>query len=130
MSPSKMTDAEAVQAYMDALEHPMKAEIEALRNIIRGASPLISERIKWNAPSYYYHDDLLTFGPPARKTAEILLVFHHPSIVGIDSEMLQGQYKDRRLATFNSMAEIKARHLELERVLGLLIAQVQAEKQV
>ena len=50
-----------------------------------------------NAPSYYYKEDLVTFGPPARKPEEILLVFHHPWIVNIASEMLQGEYKDQLL---------------------------------
>jgi uncharacterized protein YdhG (YjbR/CyaY superfamily) len=71
----KTTDSEQVEQYLSKLEHPMKAEIEALRTIIKGANPKISERIKWNAPSYFYQEDLLTFGPPARKPNEILLFF-------------------------------------------------------
>ena len=88
----KQSDAEQVAEYMAALEHPMKAEIEALRGLIKSSNPNISERIKWNAPSYHYQEDLVTFGPPSRKTDEILLVFHHPSIVNIESELLTGNY--------------------------------------
>ncbi len=36
---------------MAGLEHPLKAEIEALRDIILRAHPGITELIKWNAPS-------------------------------------------------------------------------------
>jgi hypothetical protein len=122
----KLSDAEQVEQYMAALEHPMKAEIEALRGIIRGASPLLSERIKWNAPSYFYRDDIVTFGPPARKTDEILLVFHHPSVVDIASGMLEGNYKDRRLATFKSMAEVEAGREELVGILGQIVARIEA----
>jgi hypothetical protein len=124
----KLSDAEQVEQYMAALEHPMKAEIEALRGIIRGASPLLSERIKWNAPSYFYRDDIVTFGPPARKTDEILLVFHHPSVVDIASGMLEGNYKDRRLATFKSMAEVEAGREELVGILGQIVARIEAGK--
>lgn len=122
----KQPDAEQVAAYMAALEHPMKAEIEALRDLIKGSNSKISERIKWNAPSYYYLEDLVTFGPPSRKTDEILLVFHHPSIVNIESELLTGNYKDRRLATFKSMAEVESNRGELERILGLLVGNIDA----
>jgi hypothetical protein len=122
----KLSDSEQVEQYMAALDHPMKAEIETLRGIIRGASPKLSERIKWNAPSYFYGEDIVTFGPPARKTDEILLVFHHPSVVDIASGMLEGNYKDRRLATFKSMAEVEASREELVGILGQIVAKIEA----
>ena len=122
---SNKNEAQVAQ-YMEALEHPMKAEFELLRGIIAGADPRIAERIKWNAPSYFYREDLVTFGPPARKTDEILLVFHHPEIVGIESPILEGNYKDRRLATFKSKAEIEANQQEIQRILGILVAQIEA----
>lgn len=122
----KLSDAEQVEQYMAALEHPMKAEIETLRGIILGASPKLSERIKWNAPSYFYLEDIVTFGPPARKPDEILLVFHHPSVVDIASGLLEGNYKDRRLATFKSIAEIESSREELVGILGQIVARIEA----
>lgn len=124
MKAKKMTDAESVQAYMDNLEHPLKAVMEALRSIIKSASPLISERIKWNAPSYYFREDIVTFGPPGRRQDEVMLVFHHPYIVQIDSEMLQGNYKDRRLVTFKSMEEVEAGRGELIRILNEIVVEI------
>ncbi len=118
----KPSDAEQVTQYMTALQHPMKAEIETLRSILLGAIPLIAERIKWKAPSYYSgSQDMVTFGPPSRRLNEILLVFHHPEVVHIASEMLEGNYIDRRLASFKSMAEVEARRAELERILNTLL---------
>jgi hypothetical protein len=58
----------------------------------------------------------VTFGP-ARAKDKIILVFHHPSIVKIKSELLQGDYKDRRLVYLNSEKEIKAAKKELERLI-------------
>ena len=121
----KQTDSEQVAQYMAALEHPMKAEIEALRAIILGANVKISERIKWNAPSYYYQEDIVTFGPPARKPDEILLVFHHPAVVKISSDRLQGDYKDRRLAMFKSMEEVVANREEVARIINGIIAEIE-----
>lgn len=37
-------------AYMAALEHPRKPEVEALRAMLRAIAP--DETVKWNAPSY------------------------------------------------------------------------------
>jgi hypothetical protein len=76
----------------------------------------LNERIKWNAPSYYYKEDIVTFGPTKAKD-KIILVFHHPNIVKIRSELLQGNYKDRRLVYLNSMKEIKDAQKELERII-------------
>ena len=44
--------SEAVDAFMAALEHPFKAELGLLREILLGADPTVAEGIKWNAPSF------------------------------------------------------------------------------
>jgi uncharacterized protein YdhG (YjbR/CyaY superfamily) len=113
-------DAEKVEAYMTALEHPLKAEIEAVRKIIRSVSDKISERIKWNAPSYYYKEDFVTFNP--RATNHVHLVFHHPSIETIKSDLLEGDYIGRRMAYFTNMKEVKAKEKELVKVVRELLA--------
>ena len=116
--PKKLTDPEQVAVHMEALKHPLKAEVEALRKIIKSADKRISERIKWNAPSYYHLEDMVTFGPIREK---ILLVFHHPFIVKIQSDLLEGDYKDRRLAYFQNMKEVKSNKKELVRILQELV---------
>jgi uncharacterized protein YdhG (YjbR/CyaY superfamily) len=65
----------AVAAYLRALEHPLKQEIEAVRRIILGVSPTIQEGIKWNAPSFRTNEDFFaTFNMRAREGVQ--LVFH------------------------------------------------------
>lgn len=44
-------------AFLATLKHPRKAEIEALRQLIRQAEPELEEVIKWNAPSYRIDGD-------------------------------------------------------------------------
>jgi len=118
--PTKITDTEKVEAYMNALKHPLKKEIQAIRTIIKKASNKIYERIKWNAPSYRYkEEDLVTFNP--RAVTNVNLVFHHPFIVEIKSVLLEGDYKDRRLAYFKNMKAVKANKEELERIIQELI---------
>jgi uncharacterized protein YdhG (YjbR/CyaY superfamily) len=115
----KPTDEEQVNAYISKLDNNAKAEIEAVRKIIRSASPKLGERIKWNAPSYYYKEDIVTFGP--YKTHKLLLVFHHPAVVKVKSELLQGDYKDRRLVYFKDKAEAEKNKKELVRIINEII---------
>lgn len=116
---SKKTDNEKVSEYMHLLEHPLKAEINAVRDIIKNAHPDIRERIKWNAPSYYTGTDLVTFN--LRMTQKVHLVFHHAAIVSITSTLLEGDYKDRRMMHFQDMADVLTHKNELERIMKELV---------
>jgi uncharacterized protein YdhG (YjbR/CyaY superfamily) len=108
-----------VNAFMQELDHPLKAEIEAVRSIIKKANKKIAERVKWNAPSFFYIDDLATIHVKAQQ--HVMLIFHHPVIVKIKSKLLEGDYKDRRMMYFNNMKEITARKKELTRIINELV---------
>jgi len=114
---TKLTEEEQVNEWMNKLDTQMKPAVNAVRKIIKTAGPKLNERIKWNAPSYHYKEDIVTFGP-ARSKDKIILVFHHPNIVKISSSLLQGDYKDRRLVYFNSLSEIRSGKKELERIIN------------
>lgn len=120
---TRPTEQEQVNEWMDKLDADNKPAVDAVRKIIKAAGPELNERIKWNAPSYYYKADIVTFGP-ARGKDKIILVFHHPSIVKIKSDLLKGDYKDRRLTYFNSVKEIKDNKKELERIIKLSIEMI------
>jgi len=120
---STTTEAAQVNEWMDKLDASFKPSINAVRKIIKAASAKLNERIKWNAPSYYYNEDIVTFGPTKAKD-KIILVFHHPGIVKIRSELLQGNYKNRRLVYLNSMKEVKDAQKELERIIKESVAMI------
>lgn len=111
---------------MDAVNHPLKKEMETLRKIIKNSSTKLRERIKWNAPSYYYIDDIVTFGPA--RNNRLLLVFHHPFIVKMQSTLLKGDYKDRRLAYFTDMKAIKESKQEIEIIMTTIIEMIDNNK--
>ena len=122
--PAKPTDTQVVEEYMKKLKHPLKKEIGTVREIVKKISKHINERIKWNAPSYYIKKenaevDFLTFNH--YKDKFVLLVFHHPTIVKIKSDLLKGEYKDRRLIYFESMKEINNNKKELGRIITELL---------
>ncbi|MCC7466368.1 MAG: DUF1801 domain-containing protein [Saprospiraceae bacterium] len=121
--PAKPSDAAQVANYMQVLDHPLKPEIERLREILKSADARLSERIKWNAPSYHLEGvDIVTFGPMMRRKEEILLVFHHPKIVEVSSSLLEGSYKDRRLVTLRSLEEVEEKAEELVRIMREIIS--------
>jgi hypothetical protein len=67
------TSTTDVTAFMARLDHPLKAEIEALRTLIRSVDPRIQERIKWNAPSFAIHEDFATFKLYPAATVQVVL---------------------------------------------------------
>jgi hypothetical protein len=103
-----------VNEYIKTLEHPLKNEIELVRKIILESDPNIMEQVKWNAPSFRYRQDFVTFN--ARPLDKIHLVFHHPSIVQINSKLLEGEYQDRRMMYLANRAAIEAARIELQRI--------------
>ncbi|MGC4102120.1 DUF1801 domain-containing protein [Ferruginibacter sp.] len=116
----KQSDEEQVKIYLAQLPAAARADIETVREIILSASKKLKERIKWNAPSYYYKEDIVTFGP--YKTHKLLLVFHHPAIVKINSPLLEGNYKDRRLIHFKDKEAALKNRKELTRIIKAHIA--------
>lgn len=110
---------ETVDAFMAKLDHPFKAEVQAIRDIIKGVNPRITEQIKWAAPSFSYTDYIVTFN--LRATQHVHLVFHNQAIARIQSEILEGNYPDRRMTYFTNMDEIRAKQTQLEYVVRTLI---------
>ena len=117
-SPVSRTDK--VDEFLENLSHPLKAEIEAVRSIIKGVNKDINEEIKWRAPSFNYKGEyLVTFN--LWEEERIHLVFHNPQISKVKSKLLEGEYKERRMAYFADMKDIKAKRPMLEKVLKDLI---------
>ena len=62
-------------AFLRALQHPLKAEIEAVRSIILGVSAAIAEEIKWNAPSFRTEKDFFAT-INLRSKDRVQVIFH------------------------------------------------------
>ena len=64
-----------LEAYLDTLDHPRKAEIEQLVSLALAAAPGITGHVKWNAPSFCIGGDdrvTLRLQPPPT----LLIIFH------------------------------------------------------
>lgn len=107
--------SEVVDQFMQRLDHPLKAEIEAVRAIILGADAGITEQIKWNAPSFCYQgDDRVTFRlHPSNQFFQ--LIFHRgakvkePREIAIqdDAGLLEWVASDRATLSLRSMDEVQ-----------------------
>jgi uncharacterized protein YdhG (YjbR/CyaY superfamily) len=117
---SPVSRSDKVDEFLENLSHPLKAEVEALRSIIKGVHKDINEEIKWKAPSFNYKGEyLVTFNLWEKE--RIHLVFHNPQISRVKSELLEGNYVDRRMAYFADMRDVKAKKSMLEKALKDLI---------
>lgn len=121
----KLSGPEQVAAYMATFEHPFKAEIAAVREIILAANPKLQERIKWNAPSFYFDKDFAAFNPRQQAFAQLVIVFHDGAMIADRMGLLEGDYKDRRLAHFHSMEDVLAKKAALETVVNAWVALVE-----
>ncbi|MDX1907521.1 MAG: hypothetical protein SF053_10850 [Bacteroidia bacterium] len=65
---------------------------------------------------------LFTFN--LRDPRRVLLVFHHPAIVTISSDLLEGTYPDRRLVYMDSVAAVAAHHDTLTRIIRELVSRI------
>lgn len=109
---SLVNETEKVDAWMAALEHPLKAEMQAVRDAILAAHPGITERIKWAAPSFGYKTDMATFNH--RTDKHVHLVMHNGVVMNDTSGHLEGAYPDRRMMYFKNMDEVDAKKEALQ----------------
>lgn len=113
-------EADLVGAWINKQDKKRKEDISVLREVILGSSRKLQERIKWNAPSYYYKEDIVTVGPS--RNQRLLLVFHHPAINQVQSPLLEGNFRDRKLAWFDDGAAVARNKKEIKRIINQIIA--------
>lgn len=107
MANTDVNKPEDVDAYMTTLDHPLKAEVQVLREMIKGVDPRITEQVKWNAPSFSYKGYMATFN--LRATQHVHLVWHNGVVLEDPAGLLEGSYPDRRMTYFVSMADVEAK---------------------
>ncbi len=67
------TGTPAVDAFVAKLKHPRAAEIDGLRETIRGAAKDVTELVKWNGPSFRRNDDFATIHWRDKKWLGVIL---------------------------------------------------------
>lgn len=120
-----------VDAFLAALDHPLKREIEAVRALILGLGPEVSEGIKWKAPTFRTSNDFATVN--LRSTNSLQLILHLGAKVRPDLEaphiddpanLLKWLARDRCMATLGADEAYRANAPAFEAVLRQWIGHV------
>lgn len=120
-----------VDAFLAALDHPLKREIEAVRALILGLGPEVSEGIKWKAPTFRTSNDFATVN--LRSTNSLQLILHLGAKVRPDLEaphiddpanLLKWLARDRCMATLGAGEAYRANAPAFEAVLRQWIGHV------
>src|SRR5437870_4813995 len=73
---TKPSDSASVDAYMQALTHPLAELLAEVRRTILDADPSIGEEIKWNAPAFFYTGAMEPFDPKEYRRHLIVFNFY------------------------------------------------------
>ena len=69
-------------------------------------------------PSYYYNGlDMAAFNPRASEYVHIVFVFPK-GLINDAGGLLEGDYKDRRMAYFYNMEDVRSKKAALEKVIN------------
>jgi hypothetical protein len=121
----------AVVAFLRELDHPLKQEVHAVREIILGASPEVREGIKWNAPSFRTTEYFATINLRARD--RVRLIFHTGAKVkeaggGVPladpAGLLEWLARDRCLMTLRDGEDVRAKRAALGAIVREWIRQL------
>jgi hypothetical protein len=103
-----------VSTFLNELNHPLREEIELLRNIILNSNKTLTENIKWNAPNYAVGENdrvTLKINPPKN----ILIILHRGAkvqamptqkLVDYTCKVLSWKTNDRAIITLNNKQDI------------------------
>lgn len=129
-TPARRSAPATVEAWLAALDHPFKAEILALRQVILGADPRITESVKWNAPSFRTAEYFATFHLRAHDGVRVILHLGAKPRDGAQLQiadpagLLAWLGPDRASATFRSLDEVVAQRDAFEQIIRLWITYV------
>ena len=116
---------EKVTNFLNELNHPSRAEIDTLRVIISNSVEGLTENVKWNGPNYCFsgHDRItMRIHPPKN----IQLIFHRGAkrqkqpkdkLIKNNSKLLTWKEKDRAVAVFSNISDVKTAKIELTKII-------------
>lgn len=127
-----ISEPSKVDAFMDALDYPLKDVVEYLRTFILKADKKIGEGIYWNAPTFYYTGKMEPFDAKEYKRYIVgfnlfqkdcvRLIFLRGVLATDPTRLLEGDYKDgRRLVLFKSMDDVKKNEKALKSIIKSLV---------
>lgn len=103
-----------VDTYLESKNHPMTAEIRAVRRIILETDDRMLEVIKWSSPTFMYKGNMASFFMNAKKF--VSLMFHKGALMNDNTGLLEGDGKEGRVARFENLEDIEKKKKSLQTV--------------
>jgi hypothetical protein len=103
-----------VDEFMAKLNHPLKAEMQRVREIILATDNKMTEVIKWGGPTFIYKGNLATLTPRTKRFVN--LFFQTGTVIKNGHGILEGDAKEVRVARFHDMKDIDQKEEALKAV--------------
>ena len=115
--PKRAAAEQTVDGFLAKLDHALKPQIIALRPIILGADPSITEGIKWNAPSFRTSEWFATMRLHGKDGMQLILHFGAKKgdittkgvTIPDPHGLLEWLAKDRAVVRFSGVADVAAK---------------------
>lgn len=114
MGSRKVKSAISVDQFLAELDHPLKPEIDELRQVILSSAAGIGEGIKWNAPSFHRGEHFATMRLNGKEPLQLILHLGAkkndlpPGAIRDPADMLRWLGPDRACISFARPGAVKA----------------------
>lgn len=100
-----------VDAWFEALDHPLKDAMLRVRAVILGVDDRIDEVIKWKSPTFVFEGNMASIDPRTKK--HVNLMFHQGAALPGKHPALEGGGGTVRYLRFADLDEVAAKKAEL-----------------
>jgi hypothetical protein len=133
MAQAEIPFNEELTQFLNDLNHPLRKEIDQLRQIVLSTNAGLSENIKWNGPNFCSQgEDRITMR--IHPTTQLQLIFHRGAkvlaqpverLIQDRSNLLNWKTNDRAVVTYKSLEEILSSHSALSNIVKAWVAAAQ-----
>jgi hypothetical protein len=109
-----------VDAWFDALEHPLKDVMLEVRRAVLASDRRVDECIKWKSPTFTFEGNIASIDPKAK--AHVQLMFHQGAKLPGRHPALEGGGGTVRYLRFRDRADVRAKRADLRAAIQAWIA--------
>ena len=104
--------ANEVDAWFEQLDHPLKKEMQRVRQIVLKSDRRVEETIKWKCPTFMFEGNIASIDPKAKK--HVSLLFHQGAKIPGKHPELEGGGTTARYMRFADLEDVEAKRPALE----------------
>jgi hypothetical protein len=84
-----------VEAWFEALDHPLKDAMQIVRSIVLRVDERVEEAIKWKSPTFMFEGNIASIDPRTKR--QVNLMSHQGAKLPGEHPLLEGRDRDRAL---------------------------------